>query len=263
MASHLKAYFDGSGKPGDTHCQSLTLAGYAATPERWKEFDELWSAFLARWEIDYLHMKDAFNLHGQFSAERGWTQRRVYECVRDMVAKCLANILRADGECVGLSATVDLLAWRDEKERLGQRLKDPESICVDHAVGPALRLLDDSRVSSTGRSGALEIYFDRGEGYLNKVDRVWRKEKRKKQEGWLRLVTKIEACNMRQTPPLQLADFLAYLHGNSKPDDKYLHWLTMLTRPMRPQYHSDLSRDRLRNAVWPKGRLGFRDKPAS
>ncbi len=52
-----RAYLDDSGAPSGGH-SFLTIAGYAATVESWREFEGRWAQTLRAYGVPYLHMKE-------------------------------------------------------------------------------------------------------------------------------------------------------------------------------------------------------------
>jgi hypothetical protein len=80
LAVALQAYYDGSGSPAcDVRGDIITLAGYAATPAVWVEFEAEWYAVLkdarTRPACECLHMADANALPEDFGQCHGWTGR--------------------------------------------------------------------------------------------------------------------------------------------------------------------------------------------
>lgn len=217
VAVAVQAYYDGSnnaaGKP-----RSVTLAGYAGTPDFWAYFEACWKSVLAgdghRPSASYLHMSEANALWGEFSAEKGWTERKVQALLGDVAQSLSAGWDEYRDHFIGVSCTVRL----DDYERALLALpqlekKEPEAICVDYCVTPALQVLPEAPVGRgiLGKLGSVELYFDRNEEFHHKVNRMWGNKKFSQRSKPLRLVHQIGQVDMKKTPPLQAADYLAWL----------------------------------------------------
>lgn len=205
LAVTLKAYYDGSGKK-DT--RFITLAGYVGTSAAWNQFEKQWSQILNHHGCQYLHMREARSLRGEFE---GWTHKRVDALLADLFNDCLSPIGWEDfkGKFYGASCTVNIADYKRAKAEIPS-LKSLESICVDYVITIALRALPENLDLPFGKEGTLELFFDKGESFLNKVDRIWRAKPRNKLEGPLQLVSGIGSLDMHDVIGLQAADFLAW-----------------------------------------------------
>ena len=222
LAITLRAYYDGSGTAHDPNARFLTLAGYVGTPNAWRHLEERWCRVLQRWECAYLHMKDADSLQEEFAEEKGWTTARVKGLLQDLFNECLSPTGWEEfkGEFHGASCTVNLKDYaRACADIPSLSSKKPEAICVDFVVTIALMALPETLDKPFGKDGRVELYFDKNESFMCKVDRIWRSKPSNKLQGPLRLVTSIDAADSRNFAGLQAADFLAwhtnryYTHG--------------------------------------------------
>lgn len=208
LAVTLKAYYDGSGNSRDLAAEYLTLAGYVGTSDAWNQFEKRWSQVLGRYPCSYLHMNEARLLKGEFE---GWTHERVTALLADLFNDCLSPTGWEDfkGEFYGASCAVNIADYRKAKEDVPS-LKSMESICVDYVITIALMALPENLDLPFGKEGTLELFFDKGEPFKNKVDRMWRGKPRGKLKGPLQLVSGIGSVDMRDVIGLQAADFLAW-----------------------------------------------------
>jgi hypothetical protein len=244
LAVAVQAYYDGSGKSDDPNAQYLTLAGYAGTPNAWRQFEECWSRVLKRWGCQYLHMNEAHSLQGEFVAEKGWTESRVDSLLADLFNECLSPTGWGNlkGEFYGASCTVNLQDYRKACADVPS-LKEPEAICVDYVVTIALMALPENRKLPIGKEGTVEIFFDKGESFIHKVDRVWRSKPNSKLRGPLQLVSSIGHADMRDVIGLQAADFLAwhtnryYTHGMNEKTGSFAGVIRVLASPMFERYY--------------------------
>jgi hypothetical protein len=100
----LQAYIDDSG--ADETSKHFVLAGFIAPYEKWIEFSVAWAEALTKPPgAAYLKMSEAFNLSGEFSRQKGWTDRLMEERIDE-----LANIIR-NVACLGLSAAISHSAF--------------------------------------------------------------------------------------------------------------------------------------------------------
>lgn len=220
MVTTIRAYYDGSGNPRDSQAQFLTLAGYAGTANAWQAFEKKWASVLQRHGCEYLHMREAWSLVGEFAKRKGWAKEKVQSLLADLFNECLSPIgwQNFKGQFYGASCIVNLADYKKAHIEMPQ-LKEPESICVDFVVTIALMALPENLSLPFGKEGTIQLFFDKNEPFRHKVERTWRKKPRKKLEHPLRLVSSIEEADLRDVIGLQAADFLAwstnryYVHG--------------------------------------------------
>lgn len=211
MAIAIQAYYDGSGRSDDPNTHFLTLAGYAGTPKAWQQFEERWVRVLKRHNCLYLHMSDARSLRGEFA---GWTYAHVITLLTDLFNECLSPTGWGEfkGEFYGASCTVNLADYEKALVDIPS-LKEPEAICVDYVVTIALMALPENLDKPFGKEGTVELYFDKGESFMHKIDRIWRSKPNNQLEGPFRLVSNIGKADATEVIGLQAADYLAW-HTN-------------------------------------------------
>lgn len=241
LAIAIRAYYDSSGKSDDPNTRFLTLAGYAGTANAWQQFEERWDRVLQRWGCSYLHMSDAYLLQQGFAETKGWTKDRVNGLLRDLFNECLSPTgwVNFKGEFYGASCTVNLEDYTKASADVPSRsIKEPEAICVDHVVTVALMALPENLNLPLGKEGRVELFFDKNESFMHKVDRVWRSKRNGKLEGPLQLVSSIATADMREVIGLQAADFLAwhanryYTHGFDEPTGALAQAMRVFATPL-------------------------------
>lgn len=242
LAITIQAYYDGSGKSDDPNARFLTLAGYVGTPDAWQQFKECWDRVLQRYGCSYLHMSEACLLQGEFA---GWTKDRVNGLLQDLFNECFSPTGWGNfkGEFYGASCTVNLQDYAKASADVPSRsLKEPEAICVDYVVRVALKALPENLDLPFGKEGRVQLFFDRGESFMRKVDKIWRSKPNGKLEGPLQLVSSIERANMRDVIGLQAADFLAwdtnrrYTHGFKEATGAFAGITRVLAAPLFELY---------------------------
>jgi hypothetical protein len=243
LAIAIKAYIDSSGKSDDPRTGFLTLAGYIGTPSAWQHFEERWQRVLQRWGCSYLHMSDAYLLREEFSESKGWTRDRVGALLRDIFNECFSKTGWGDfkDKFYGASCTVNLADYA--KASAERFLKEPEAICVDHVVTIALMALPENLALPIRKEGQIELFFDKGEPFMHKVDRIWRSKPNHQLKGPLRLVSSIVTADMRQVIGLQAADFLAwhtnryYTYGFDEPTGALAQGMRLFATPLFGDYY--------------------------
>lgn len=224
MVVALQAYYDGSGSPAfGVRGEVITLAGYAAAPSVWAEFESEWWNVLAdsgvRPACCCLHMADASALQGEFSSDRGWTEQGVHFLVRDLFNRCFSprgmHKPIADA-LVGAACSVDLAAYEQvclEYPHFAE--KRPEALCVDHVTSVAIQQLVGELEQILwedllAQDRKIDVFFDRNERYRHHIQRVWEGRGGRRPTKPLKLINSISTKNGRQSAALQAADFLAW-----------------------------------------------------
>jgi hypothetical protein len=244
LAIAIQAYCDGSGKLNDRNANFLSLAGYMGTPNAWRQFEERWKRVLQRWGCQYLHMNEARTLKEELAIARGWTKSRVDALLVDLFNQCLSPIgwENFKGEFYGASCTVNLADYRKACADIPS-LKEPEAICIDFIVTIALMILPENHKLPLGKEGTVELFFDKGESFMHKIDRIWRSKPNHKLEGPLQLVSHIGPTDMRVVIGLQAADFLAwhtnryYTHGLDEETGAFAGITRILATPTFARYY--------------------------
>jgi len=191
------AYIDDS--RSDSGIKEYVLAGYLATKDTWKKFEEEWLATLAQSpQIDHFHCVEAYNLRGSF---RGWTITE-----RDRKISALAGIVGRH-ELLSLDCRLSQVAHANILAPVAPfDLRSPYFLLFYTAIATAARLLD-----AKGYKGSIEYVFD-GQGRLGNNTSLWSRSMRASQPAALQSYwTKTPKFEDDEaTPGLQAADALAW-----------------------------------------------------
>jgi hypothetical protein len=174
VAAVIRGFYDGSGQL--THGgRFLSLAGYAATPEAWKAFEERWETVLKKHGAPFLHMKELKQLRGPYE---GWTEQQAQALLVDLMNDALSPIGRGDyfGQFVGASCSVNLVDYTRLVAEMPAVLKHwpAATFCVNHVADIAIRMLPEDHSQPFGKAGSLELFFDVNETFLHHVEQPWR-----------------------------------------------------------------------------------------
>lgn len=204
----------------------MALAGYAATPAVWAEFEAEWWRVLAddsaRPSCRCLHMKDANALRGEFAVANGWTRQHVNRLLADLFNRCFSPVgpyREVSDALVGASCWVDREAYRRVCAIHPHfAAKEPEALCVDHVVTIALGQLCPGveRMALrelVNRRQSIDLLFDRGERFRHQIQRVWSSQPWHRRSMPLRLINSIDVVERASSAALQAADYLAW-HTN-------------------------------------------------
>lgn len=195
----LQAYVDDSAS--DDGERRLFLAGYINTADKWELFSEAWAEELKRApSIDYLKMREANRLHGQF---RGWLAEDRDEKLRD-----LSRIIR-HFQPASIHASVS----RSEVERIIKPVapygfSSPYFYCFQAVMIPLAisqyKARQDVKVP-------VDFIFDNQEGLGEDVKTLY-KAIREEQPRHIRNLLSLEPVfrDDKQVLPLQAADMLAW-----------------------------------------------------
>jgi len=221
----------------------VTLGGIIASEIIWSKFDLKWNAALPE-EVGCFHMADAMAQPPQ-KAFRGWPEKKIQESITRLL-----NVLGEfnDEPMFIKSCTVDLKAHAAVRHELRPQqkiFKPPESMCVDYCLGSAWPIdpvEPDARLM-------IEIYFDRNEPFLNKIDSVWRRARKKKTAGWPRQIKQIVQVS-KAFPAIQAADMIAWLMnakycGNQR--EQGMSFMLHLLGPYHAFFDYDLIKERYSN----------------
>jgi hypothetical protein len=190
---------------------SITLAGYAADDAIWSDFDNEWNRILAddrtRPKAAYLHMKEAAHLEGIFSWRNGWNRKKVEFLMTDL----LMYLQTLDKKRLRqFACSIDLKAYRAVKAE-GWNMPDPVDLCNGYCPeGVLVWYLGEY----PGVIDAAHYFFDVSEPFKQPFEELWTKEKqslsvRPTAETW-QIIKSVTTTEMRERPPLQAADLLAW-----------------------------------------------------
>lgn len=233
----IRGYFDCSkGNSG-----RVTLAGYLASPHVWARFEQAWVEVLSGFapQCSYLHMRDAMKLRKQFAAANGWSDRRISDLLHELIHRCFLPSAWSEPDgpsLLKLYCTVDSIDWsRACAIAPGLKNHGIAGVCARFVAGVALMRLPQAEGKPEGcRSGSLELVFDRGERFKRQIDLAWQSALKRAvgQRGPLTLISTIREADMRQTPGLQAADFLAWLVNRWQERECWQSWwLTFKASP--------------------------------
>jgi Protein of unknown function (DUF3800) len=231
----LKAYYDGSGKSDNLACKFVTLAGFSASQETWDVLEPEWKRLVKSHGANYFHASEAWALHEEFDQIKGWDSTKVSRLANELL-QLIANFRRYDDpsrtDLLGFSCTVNLADHRELAQHHSGAIKDPASMCVDWCAG-----LQFSRNPSPS-PGYLLLYFDRTEEFLHKVKRVW-DQRASRRPDWAQYIASIAPIDdMRLSPALQLADFLAWSTNRKyNSGEEQYHSTFMLTSAVFHKYY--------------------------
>ncbi len=179
----------------------MTLAALAADEQVWIYFEREWANLLSdRGNPPYMHMKEAMPLKGAFE---GWEPE-----ARDFLVYGLLGLIMEIGQNPrfrSFTCTIDLVAhkrWKAEKN-----LPLPERLCARLVFPKAYEWYSsfpDPILDS------IDVFFDRNERFMGHIAGDWNNKKTQKTPPIWGLVRTIAPADMRQTPPLQAADMLAW-----------------------------------------------------
>jgi hypothetical protein len=215
----VNAYYDGSGKSAPTS-KGMTLTGVVAPETLWQRFVPLWEKALLRNSVQCLHMSDLMAARGEFERERGWTEEKRIQFIKD-----LFNIF-GEFRTTGLraySCTIVLDDYRRCKTEI-PKLRKPEDICVNFCVGGL-----QFTVEELSEEKPILLYFDRNEGFMNSIHQVWSK-KRRRPKSWPKQIRSIATTNS-SCFPIQAADLIAWIVNRRHikgHDESYLYFSTFM-----------------------------------
>jgi hypothetical protein len=219
----IKAYYDSSGKIDNPNERFLVLAGFAAPDSVWPQFESAWGDVLKEYGVCWFHMSELMALQGLFSREKGWDEGRRRAFILGLMnvwGKFVGERLQAYSCCLVLE---DYRRISGENPSLEKKKAEEVCLkcCVDCCVGGLQITHEDFDVPRP-----ISLYFDRGEPFLHRIDRVWRSTEGQKAQrnryGWPYQVASITVADWRDVYPLQAADLLAgivYRHYSSDNQD--------------------------------------------
>ena len=178
----FKSYFDGAGKADRERYKVLTLAALSGNGMQWGHFTENWDRALDSHPLkpEFLHVTDAVNLEGEFSAEKGWSK----QCVDELMDSCVMVIERCvttrdrNGKFnfIGLRPATISIPLADFKRATKKVPEIPaiHQVCVLQALA---RCMTWGKASGYSK---IELYFDQGEEFRGHViDRQCKKRARR------------------------------------------------------------------------------------
>ena len=227
IATVLQIFLDGSGKSDDPHCLFLTLAGVLAEEQVWNEWSEKWRKILDEYGVEYSHMRELFQKgKGPF---RDWGHERK----RKFILALLQSLSFKDRiNLICTSLTIDLAEYRGLALR--PDMKPPEAVCVDFCL---------SHLFAHPNFGPeiADVVFDGNENFQRHLNYTWSRNK-SNPDSRLSSIRLVSPPDMRNTPPMQAADLLAWAANRHyrADEDETSKWRNLLAMSIvaLPQYHT-------------------------
>lgn len=187
----LKIYLDGSQTDG-----AVTMLGAVVAEESvWPEVERAWDDALRKHGVPYSHMKE---LTGRIGPFKGWGQAQVAAFAKELVSTLEGF---KDARIRQYGCWVDLKAHR--KWARIRHHPSPERLCA--------RILFPTFVQDfPGLIDAIDAWFDQGERFMTHLREDWQNPKIRRSVPVWSLVRTIAPADMRTTPPLQVADLIAW-----------------------------------------------------
>ena len=191
----LVCYLDDSGK--DPQNRITTIAGYAATREQWKAFEDEVEPIFLEYGVSILHAMDLHHTVGEFT---GWSVLKK----QAFVARICAVLSRHALLGVSMSALKSVY-----KERAGEsgrkRTVTPYTFCSNVILD---WLLTDIRVGRIANTEGIELILESGHEHNSEAERNFEDVKRlHKLDGVLNSVSFVPKTNCRA---IQMADLFAF-----------------------------------------------------
>jgi hypothetical protein len=211
----MRCYWDGSKGNDDSGAEWLTLAGFIASDGFWGDFQGKWEMMLrARYPIaPFIHMSDMVTYNDPFERVAGWTAIKIKDLVDDAIK--LLNGMNKRAYC-SFVCSVDVSAHGRLLTEGLDMPPDPiallAKLCIDGAFSWYFK------EHPQGIEVAY-VFFDQNEPYISEFRRQWLKRssssKMVLQDPFWGLIANVTPMNMRNTPPIQAADMLAWARTRS------------------------------------------------
>ena len=190
----LEAYFDETGHGADANTKIIGMAGCLTAAELWRMIEKQWKAALQSENLPYFHMREYAHSQGIFKTWKGDENRRrkIYGDLWEIISN--AGIMP-------FGCFVELEDFKRELQGEEHHIfKDPYFLCYMGCLRFTEQFTGFHQVINTS------VYFDdkkdaRGEAF-NIFDVLKPRYKGK--------IPLPEFRNMRDCPPLQIADIIAY-----------------------------------------------------
>lgn len=191
----LVCYLDDSGK--DPQNRITTIAGYAATEEQWRAFEEEVEPIFAEYNVKVLHTKDLHDTDGEF---KGWKVLKK----RAFIAKLCRTMSRHVLLGISMSALKEMYMSRAaESDR--KRTVTPYTFCSNVIID---WILTDSRVGRIANIDGVTFILECGNE--NNAEAEWNFNEVRRQhnlEGILRPLIFVSKGSCRA---IQMADLFAF-----------------------------------------------------
>lgn len=249
----VKCYFDGSYGDDDLGDRWITLAGVAATDHTWTDFETKWSRMLIeRYPVaPYVHMTELLGSDDPFERSVGWTREKKVKLIEDAIV-VLSQVNK--DEFMWFRCSINKTAVNRLFEQGEKVVADPYSYCslnlAQMVIPPYL-----SNCRRLGRQPEkILLYYDRNEGFMDGLSKAWLSNRtplrrpRDPNNLW-DSIEDIFSADQAFTPPLQVADMVAWAYTHTLPTDapREFSRLKGLLIQFAPSRTLDLTEDAMRH----------------
>lgn len=213
MSAVLKGCFDGSAGAQ----KYLSLAGFSGSSDAWTDLETRWQRAVSPWKaprsgptFNVWHSSEAFASKGEFSSDRGWTEKEANRVCNAIFRDCLMPVCtERRAEFCASSATVDLEQYGRACGEFSdlRQVKPPEALLVDLVVSQGLSLLPWTE-SGDWYDGKIELYFDRNERFRRQVEPVYRRGAKHRVGG---LIAHLGLSSSADSIALQATDLVGWM----------------------------------------------------
>lgn len=247
----MQVYFDGSEQRDLNGHIWLTLAGLVGTSRFFNILRPRWEQMLrvGRHPIaPYVHMSDMFSGNGPFRRDAGWTRQDI-DSLLDEAVDLLKSFANTEFRCVVCS--VDVTVY-NEISCTANAIVRPTILCTHVCLNYAFDWFIEHHFTPNP-IGEARLYFDQGERFLKHVKQRWQEERTRSKQlvkaalFWDRIAG-VDAVDMRNNPPLQVADILAWSRSRERTDGVYRCYAQLL-RSLLPTTELTLDEEALRAEV--------------
>lgn len=205
----LKSYFD---KSGEEEKKFLTLSGVTANDKHWAEIEATWDFMLHTHhpKANYMHMKEAVHLNGEFDRSKGWDDIKASDLVNWLLSYVTQFEQTFDSYCQFV-CTIDMDAYRRLQAETYQ-MDSPVDICNSTCVEGVMAWYVSHYKSDLEYEAS--YYFDANEAFEPIFKAKWESEiGRDEATGTYSVWSHIKhvgTAPMRKTQGLQISDMLAW-----------------------------------------------------
>lgn len=210
----MKCYFDGSNGTGSDGDSWMTLGGAATSDTLWNSFNERWDDMLKdRYpRAFWVSMNPLFSGEDPFERVNGWTDEKREDLMRDS----LEILVSMDKRMFRTFVCSINLSARDRLIAEGCAVPDPVTLCVEMCVGSFVQWTNERKLEFN------YLFFDRGEAFYTEFHSRWLKERTPPgtitpngSSIFWDMIANVQEVDMKTTPPIQVADVLAWARTRS------------------------------------------------
>jgi Protein of unknown function (DUF3800) len=217
----MKVYHDGSGNGKDAHGDEwITLGAVAATDTVWQDFENKWNFMLgpnSRYPpAPYIHMIKLMGHDSPFDRPNGWDLVKKRQLISDAIV-VLSQMNKDEFRWFRLSIN-DSAVQRLQSQGVSvpiDRHKHLSLMMATMTIGPYLQ--------NCSTPEKISLFFDRGEKFMKGINVEWLArrtppgETRKPENFWWDAIENIISAEQAFTPPIQVADMVAWAHTRTLP----------------------------------------------